>query len=184
MYNKLIELQAKVKAPKGQTNNFGKYKYRNIDDILEAAKPAMAELGLALLLTDTIEQIGDRYYVKATALLTDGKATVENTAYAREPISKKGMDEAQVTGTSSTYARKYALAGLLLLDDSKDADSASPENNDPVITKQQAETVLTLLNDSGRNQDKFMEYFQVKSIDNLTNSQFQQAVQILKAKAA
>ena len=130
MYDKLIELQAAIKAPKSQTNAFGKYNYRSCEDILEAVKPKLKELELALLLTDSIEVVGDRVYVKAEAILTDGNKTISNFAYAREPLIKKGMDESQITGAASSYARKYALAGLLLLDDNKDADTIAPADND------------------------------------------------------
>ena len=123
MIEKLIKIQSELKAPKNQNNTFGKYKYRSCEDILEAVKPLLSREGLLLTLTDTIEQVGNRFYVKATVKLTDGTETVENTAYAREEETKKGMDGPQVTGTSSSYARKYALNGLFCIDDTKDADT-------------------------------------------------------------
>ena len=123
MIEKLIKIQSELKAPKNQNNTFGKYKYRSCEDILEAVKPLLSREGLLLTLTDTIEQIGNRFYVKATVKLTDGTEAVENTAYAREEETKKGMDGPQVTGTSSSYARKYALNGLFCIDDTKDADT-------------------------------------------------------------
>ena len=123
MIEKLIKIQSELKAPKNQNNTFGKYKYRSCEDILEAVKPLLSREGLLLTLTDTIEQIGNRFYVKAKVTLTDGTQTVENTAYAREEETKKGMDGPQVTGTSSSYARKYALNGLFCIDDTKDADT-------------------------------------------------------------
>ena len=123
MIEKLIKIQSELKAPKNQNNTFGKYKYRSCEDILEAVKPLLSREGLLLTLTDTIEQIGNRFYVKAKVTLTDGTETVENTAYAREEETKKGMDGPQVTGTSSSYARKYALNGLFCIDDTKDADT-------------------------------------------------------------
>ena len=123
MIEKLIKIQSELKAPKNQNNTFGKYKYRSCEDILEAVKPLLSRDGLLLTLTDTIEQIGNRFYIKATVKLTDGTETVENTAYAREEETKKGMDGSQVIGTSSSYARKYALNGLFCIDDTKDADT-------------------------------------------------------------
>ena len=123
IYAQLSEIQATVKAPKTQFNSFGKYNYRNCEDILEAIKPLLN--GLALYLSDEITLIGDRHYVKATVTLTDGKEAVSNTAYAREEQDKKGMDASQLTGATSSYARKYALAGLFLLDDNKDADATN-----------------------------------------------------------
>lgn len=123
MIEKLIKIQSELKAPKGQYNSFGKYKYRSCEDILEAVKPLVNREGLLLTLSDVIEQIGNRFYVKATIKLTDGTQTIENTAYAREEDSKKGMDGSQITGAASSYARKYALNGLFCIDDTKDADT-------------------------------------------------------------
>ena len=123
--SKLLKVQAKLKAPKNQYNSFGKYKYRNCEDILEAVKPILDEQGLTLTLSDYIVAIleTNRTYVKAVATLTDGKDTLEVCAFAREAETKKGMDDSQVTGATSSYARKYALNGLFLIDDTKDADS-------------------------------------------------------------
>lgn len=120
----LLQIQSELKAPKGQYNSFGKYKYRSCEDILEAAKPICAKYGVILTLSDELVNIGDRYYIKATARITDGEGnTTEVTAYAREEENKKGMDGSQITGTASSYARKYALNGLFLIDDTKDHDS-------------------------------------------------------------
>lgn len=118
-------VQCKLKAPKGQTNNFGKYNYRSCEDILEAVKPLLSEHGLVLTVGDEMVQIGDRFYIKATASLIDveGDGIIKNVAFAREPAEKKGMDASQVTGATSSYARKYALNGLLCIDDTKDADT-------------------------------------------------------------
>lgn len=121
----LKTIQQKLKAPKNQLNKFGRYRYRSCEDILEAVKPLLAETGAQLTLTDDIVEVGGRIYVKAMATLFDGKATESSTAYAREAESKKGMDESQITGTASSYARKYALNGLFLIDDNQDADTDS-----------------------------------------------------------
>jgi hypothetical protein len=123
----LITIQSKLKAPKSQFNAFGKYNYRNSEDILEAVKPLLLETNTYLTLFDDIVHIGERYYVKATARLhsSDSIVIAETTAFAREEESKKGMDGAQVTGSSSSYARKYALNGLFCIDDTKDADSTN-----------------------------------------------------------
>ena len=122
---RVVNAQAELKAPKGQFNNFGKYKYRSAEDILEAVKPINLKHGLLLTVTDDIVNIGERYYINATATLSDvdSDEVVSVKAFAREPISKKGMDESQITGTASSYARKYALNGLYLIDDTKDADT-------------------------------------------------------------
>lgn len=124
---RLIEIQKKLKAPKNQYNSFGKYKYRSCEDILEGVKPLLAELNVALVITDEICLIGDRYYVKATAQLLDeeNKVIFGTSALAREEETKKGMDGSQVTGASSSYARKYALNGLFAIDDTKDADATN-----------------------------------------------------------
>lgn len=120
----LLQIQSELKAPKGQYNSFGKYKYRSCEDILEAAKPICAKYGVILTLSDELVNIGERYYVKATARLMDDEGNSESvTAYAREEETKKGMDGSQITGTASSYARKYALNGLFLIDDTKDADT-------------------------------------------------------------
>lgn len=134
---KVSKIQADLKAPKNQFNKFGGYKYRSCEDILEAVKPLLS--GLVLTISDEIIMLGDRYYVKATAILGDGEASVCNSALAREALTKKGMDESQITGTASSYARKYALNGLFLIDDTNDADNQeAPQDEalDPKIVEQ------------------------------------------------
>lgn len=119
----LSKVQSELNAPKGQYNKFGGFKYRSCEDIVEAVKPILAKYELTLNLSDEIVMIGDRFYIKATATITDGENLVSTSAFAREPLEKKGMDEPQITGTASSYARKYALNGLLAIDDTKDADT-------------------------------------------------------------
>lgn len=119
---KLIQIQTELKAPKGQYNSFGKYNYRSCEDILEAVKPLLKELNVSLTLSDEIANVGDRYYIKAIATLTDNESNIAVTAYAREEENKKGMDSMQLTGATSSYARKYALNGLFAIDDNKDSD--------------------------------------------------------------
>lgn len=121
----LIAVQAALKAPKGQFNKFGGYSYRSCEDILEAVKPLLAQHGILLTLTDEIVEIGGRFYVRATAQVTDGDSGATVTAYAREEEAKKGMDGSQITGSASSYARKYALNGLFCIDDTKDADASN-----------------------------------------------------------
>ena len=125
IYAALMAVQAELKAPKNQRNNFGKYNYRSCEDIIEAVKPLLKENRLFLTMSDDIVQIGDRYYVKATVSVTDivTGESVQTSALAREAAQKKGMDDSQVTGTASSYARKYALNGLFAIDDTKDADT-------------------------------------------------------------
>lgn len=121
---KLLSIQAELKAPKNQYNNFGKYNYRSCEDILEGLKPLLIKYKVVLTISDEIVQIGDRYYVKATAALADIEKDIciETTAYAREAESQKGMDLSQLTGSTSSYARKNALNGLFAIDDTKDSD--------------------------------------------------------------
>lgn len=128
---KLEEIQARLNAPKTQRNNFGGYNYRSAEDILEAAKPLLKELNVALVLSDRIVQLGTRYYVEASATLKDGNEEISATAWAREEESKKGMDAAQLTGATSSYARKYALNGLFAIDDNKDADATNTHGKEP-----------------------------------------------------
>lgn len=128
IYEKLSAIQSELKAPKSQYNSFGKYNYRNCEDILEAVKPLCGKYKAVCTIGDEVTLIGERYYIKATARLIDVESPadkVENTAYAREEAEKKGMDGSQVTGASSSYARKYALNGLFAIDDTKDSDTTN-----------------------------------------------------------
>jgi len=120
----LIEIQSKLKAPKSKYNSFGKYNYRSLEDILEAVKPMLKELNCTLVISDSLVMMGDWHYVKSVAVLknSDGE-TVTGEGFAREELTKKGMDSSQITGTASSYARKYALNGLFLIDDTKDPDT-------------------------------------------------------------
>lgn len=131
IYKKLMNIQEELKAPKGQYNSFGKYKYRSCEDILEAVKPILVKNKCTLIIADSLENIGERYYVKATVKVIDietGEA-VENTAFAREEESRKGMNGDQLTGACSSYARKYALNGMFCIDDTKDSDTGKPDNS-------------------------------------------------------
>jgi hypothetical protein len=131
IHEKLVTIQSSLVAPKNQYYSFGKYKYRSCEDILKGVKPLLASESLVLVLDDEIVAVGDRIYVKATATITDGEADISATGWAREADSKKGMDSAQVTGSTSSYARKYALNGLLCIDDTKDADALNNGKNTP-----------------------------------------------------
>ena len=126
--SKLVEIQAELKAPKNQRNTFGKYNYRSAEDILEAVKPLLKKHDAKIILSDKPILVGDWHYIEATAKFVCGDEIEVVTAYAREPLNKKGMDESQITGTASSYARKYALNGLLLIDDTKDADTDEYKN--------------------------------------------------------
>lgn len=139
IYEKLMNVQASLKAPKGQYNSFGKYKYRSCEDIVESVKPLLKQNGLLLTMSDEIIMVADRIYVKATATIIDtaeGKE-ISVTALAREEETKKGMDGSQVTGASSSYARKYALNGLFAIDDTKDSDSTNTHGQDDETPKKE-----------------------------------------------
>lgn len=161
----LAKIQSLIKAPKGQFNSFGKYKYRSCEDIVEAVKPIINPLGFYLILTDEIREERDRYYVKATATISNGTETYSATAYAREDESKKGMDEAQITGSASSYARKYALCGLFALDDTKDSDATNVGRDEP--TTEEKLILHKLLNTSNLSKDEIEKA--KKSIDNCPN---------------
>jgi hypothetical protein len=144
----LVKIQAELKAPKNQTNNFGKYKYRSAEDIIEAVKPILNKYGTALVVSDEVVQVGDRIYIKATATLLDNTDNhISVNGWAREEEVKKGMDAAQITGSASSYARKYALNGLFAIDDTKDSD-ATNEHKDEVGEQKRMELILMLENTS------------------------------------
>lgn len=187
----LRDLQAELKAPKGQRNNFGKYNYRSAEDILEALKPLAVKHGLTFTLSDDIVDVGDRVYVQVTAsVVNDEGQLIESRAYAREEESKKGMDGSQVTGAASSYARKYALNGLLLIDDTKDSDATNthgtpvtggptpvPVHTTPVTTTANATSVMddavAYIKGLSNKTDKERAYDQIikKHGDKLTDAQ-------------
>ena len=178
IYEKLSKIQEELKAPKGQYNSFGKYKYRSCEDILEAVKPLLIKNKLSMQISDELMQIGDRYYVKANATLLDleDNSTMTNTAYAREEEEKKGMDGSQITGTASSYARKYALNGLFLIDDTKDADTDEyHEQNEKVkkITKEQIKKLGELVEDI----PAMLNYFKIDKIENMPYDLAQQTIE-------
>lgn len=192
LYQKLLEIQKTLKAPKGQYNSFGKYKYRSAEDILESVKPLNAEQGMLLTLTDEPILIGDWHYIKAAATITDGTSTHTVTAYARESQDKKGMDHSQVTGTASSYARKYALNGLYLIDDTKDADTDEYQSQNNQQSSKASEKQLNFVNKllKGQVNDKY-SYDHLhqgikkklgtdKDIENWTSQQASQAIKILQ----
>ena len=150
VYKKLIEVQTKLKAPKNQYNSFGKYSYRNCEDILEALKPILHEVGATIIISDEVVSVNERYYVKATVKFIDTETgdMVEASANAREEDNKKGMDSSQLTGSTSSYARKYALNGLFAIDDTKDSDFTNTHDKEKktleVISEAQAKRMYML----------------------------------------
>lgn len=184
---KLIEIQKALKAPKSNYNSFGKFSYRSCEDILEAVKPICAENGCVLTLSDEIVNIGDRYYIKATASIVDVETSdnVTASAFARESDSKKGMDDSQVTGTASSYARKYALNGLFCIDDAKDPDTDEntkqrKKANSEKITQFQADELEQICDNARRDVSKLCTYYKVNELSELTQEQYEDAKRILK----
>ena len=203
VYEKLSSIQEELKAPKNAYNSFGKYNYRSCEDILEGLKPVLKKYKATLFISDSLELIGDRYYVKAAVRLVDIETgeTVENTAYAREELDKKGMDWSQITGATSSYARKYALNGMFLIDDTKDADTDEYQNqqnkkgakesasdakqNEKMkasvdktllpsggnVTPEQIERIKSEMNRTGINEVTVLSMFKVKNLESLTDTQ-------------
>lgn len=216
----LKKIQQELKAPKGQYNSFGKYAYRSAEDILEAVKPLLAKYDAELTLSDDITEVGGRIYVKATARFIehDAETNINDvttvTAFAREPADKKGMDESQITGTASSYARKYALNGMFLIDDNKDADTDEyrQQTNAPQQRKQPAqqaanntrvngraaaqnatqrntaasqtviETISRLITETNTDTAKFLAFFKVNAVQDLTAEQAKKAYNMLQSK--
>lgn len=169
IHEKLSQIQSKLNAPKGQYNSFGKYNYRNCEDILQALKPILSEHKCHVSLSDEVVIVGNRFYIKATATITDSENnSFSTTAFAREAESKKGMDESQVTGSTSSYARKYALNGLFAIDDNKDADTL---NNHADFTNQPVAQAAI---------QQGAQMGSVKQLPTLSDERFNGAVQAVK----
>lgn len=170
LIEKLSAVQCELKAPKSQTNDFGKYKYRSCEDILEALKPLLKKVSAAITITDDVAMIGNRFYVKATATFfdTESECDISCSAYAREEDNKKGMDESQVTGKASSYARKYALNGLFCIDDTKDADALNDS-----ISKTQIDDLNKRIAQKGINKEIIKKMFKVSGLEELKASQYE-----------
>ena len=164
---RLAAIQSKLNAPKNQENKFGGYKYRSCEDILMAVKPLLE--GLAITISDEVTSVGDRIYVKATATITDGENSISTNAFAREAASRKGMDESQITGATSSYARKYALNGLLLIDDNKDADHLDNSDSSRVTTlnDEQLANIEAMVDEVKANVPKLLAAYGVKALKDI-----------------
>lgn len=189
IHQKLLYIQANLKAPKNQYNSYGKYAYRSCEDIQDAVKPLLNEVGCTLVLYDTIENIGENYYLVSTAVLTDCDSleTLKNSALAREDGALKGMSSAQITGSTSSYARKYALNGLFCISDEKDSDTDANQRekesknkealeealkeerqkNEPV-TKKQISDLRKLFKENGIDEAKVLLVYKVDAIEHMT----------------
>ena len=168
----LAQIQSQIKAPKGQFNSFGKYKYRSCEDIVEAVKPVINPLGFYLTLSDEVVVLGNRFYIKATARISNGTEVYESIAFAREEEVKKGMDGSQVTGAASSYARKYALNGLFAIDDTADSDST---NKHEVPTEEEKQILRNLVFNTTLTEEQ--RETALESIDKCVNYETYQKIQ-------
>jgi hypothetical protein len=197
LQSKLSAIQKELKAPKNLYSEFGNYNYRSCEDILNALKPLLG--GSVILLTDEIVMLGERYYVKATATLMEGQESISTTAYAREALAKTKMDDAQVTGAASSYARKYALNGLFAIDDTKDADGMKPEPRPTTrpapqqpkpaesrpttagkITEPQRRAIFAISRQLGMTDEALKDKFKIESTKDLTSQQASAIIEELK----
>lgn len=182
---KLLNIQQELKAPKNQRNNFGGYNYRSCEDILEAVKPLLKANNCVLTISDELVSVGERFYIRATATLTDAENKDEyfsNTAYAREAETKKEMDESQITGACSSYARKYALNGLFCIDDVKDADATNTHDKEEpkAEVKKASAKQIELINKLVGDKEAMLKYYKITKIEDLT---LEQASQIIASKS-
>lgn len=189
LIEKVVMVQSELKAPKGQYNSFGKYSYRSCEDIVEAVKPILNKYNIVLNLSDELVLIGDRYYIKAVAGLTDGTDVIQSVAYAREPQELKGMTESQITGTASSYARKYALNGLLAIDDTKDPDTdefAKTTEQEPKEEAKATPKQIELLNKyyTGDKLTKLLEMNNISKIEDLPMAKASELLSKLLNKGA
>ena len=183
---KLMNIQQELKAPKGQYNDFGKYAYRSCEDILEAVKPLLKKEKVVLTISDELQYIGNRYYIKATATLidTESEAIISNSAYAREEEIKKGMDGSQITGASSSYARKYALNGLFGIDDNKDSDTTNIQNKEEKEDKKASPKQIELIQKyyQGENLTKLLEANNLEKLEDMSINKASEILSKLFAK--
>ena len=189
LIEKVVRVQSELKAPKGQQNSFGKYNYISCEDIVEAVKPILKQYGIVLNLSDELVLIGDRHYIKAVAGLTDGTDVIQSTAYAREPQELKGMTDSQITGTASSYARKYALNGLLAIDDTKDPDTdefAKTTEQEPKEEVKATPKQLEILNKyyTGEKLTKLLEMNKISKIEDLPMTKASELISKLSSKGA
>lgn len=181
IHKKLQRIQAELKVPKSRYSDFGKYNYRSLEDIYEAVKPLLDEEGLLLSISDEIIMLGNRFYIKATAVLKDveSESSFCTTAYAREEENKPKMEAAQITGSASSYARKYALNSLFLLDDSKDADTDEYKRNE-IITEKEAKRLYDLMQKKGMTEAQIKEWASQRGLKSLYQTTRQQYAEAMK----
>ncbi|KEH89124.1 recombinase [Clostridium novyi A str. BKT29909] len=184
VYEKLLRVQSELKAPKSQFNKFGNYAYRNCEDILESVKPLLLENKLSLMIADEILLVGDRYYIKATATIVDIETGDKESvsAFAREEENKKGMDASQLTGSTSSYARKYALNGLFCIDDTKDSDTTntssktSNKTSGKKLTQAQLKRLYAIASSAGYDanviKNQALKKYNVQHLEDMTKAQY------------
>lgn len=183
----LQQIQSELKAPKTQTNKFGGYNFRSCEDILEAVKPLLAKHKAKLTISDDLVAVGSRVYVKATARFVCGDEVEFTSGYAREAETKKGMDEAQITGSASSYARKYALNGLFCIDDTKDADATNTHGKEakgPTLTDEQLAELDGLIRETKTDVQKFCTFMKVSKVDDIPQERYEFAIKALERKRA
>lgn len=196
VYEKLLSIQAELKAPKNQHNSFGNFNYRSCEDILEALKPLLHTTRTTVTISDEIINIGTRFYVKATAALHDLETgeIITTAAYAREPENRPKMDDAQATGSSSSYARKYALNGLFLIDDAKDPDftntgqqekqkqnrQTGSRNAVQYVQQSHINAIRAEINRTGAKEAAVCYQYHIKRLEDMTMQQFKNAMEIFK----
>jgi len=177
-----IALIAELKTPKGRKNNFAKFNYRNVEDITMACKPLLEKHKLLLNISDDLYDVDGRLFVKATAMISDGETALSSTGYAELDSSRKGMSMEQISGSASSYARKYALAGLLCLDASEDSDAHQARHTVQVITAAQAKKLEALLAQTGSDKDKFLKWLGVNKVEDIPKIDFAKAKSVLENK--
>lgn len=178
----LVDLIAELKTPKVRQNSFAKFSYRNVEDITQAAKPLLQKYKLCLNLTDDIVVIDSRLFVKASAIISDGDTTMTSTGFAEMDSARKGMSLEQISGSASSYARKYALAGLLCLDASEDSDSHQEKHQRQTLTRTQVNQISRLLKETNSDKDKFLSWLGVTAIKDIPIVDFARAKKALESK--
>jgi len=177
-----IQLIAELKTPKGRKNSFAKFNYRNVEDITQACKPLLEKHKLLLNISDDLYDVDGRLFVKATAIISDGETSLASTGYAELDSSRKGMSMEQISGSASSYARKYALAGLLCLDASEDSDAHQARHAVQVITATQAKKLESLLTQTNSDKEKFLKWLGVDKVEDIPKIDFMKAKTVLENK--
>nr|BAR33192.1 essential recombination function protein [uncultured Mediterranean phage uvMED] len=178
----MVQLIAELKTPKQRKNSFAKFNYRNVEDITMASKPLLEKHKLLLNISDDLYDVDGRLFVKATATISDGETALSSTGYAELDSSRKGMSMEQISGSASSYARKYALAGLLCLDASEDSDAHQARHTVQTITAAQAKKLEALITQTGSDKDKFLKWLGVDKVEDIPKIDFVKSKTVLESK--